>query len=100
MKIIENIKKKWEDSLLNHYLVIRKDNEILYNKVKDLEKGYKPLIDLKNVYLANLRVKNLEIARLKKKLEKIDKYMQECEAGNILFTGLNYREVKDIIGGK
>ena len=100
MKLINNIKEKWELSLIKKNLDYEKEIKLLRKKFEEEVGKNKPLIDLKNVYLSNYRVKCLEIARLKKKLEKIDKYMQECEAGNILFTGLNYREVKDIIGGK
>ena len=100
MKIIDNLKKKYEDSLLKENRDLKVDRNLLRKRVEELEESYKPLINLKNIYLAELRVKNLENGRLKRKLEKISKYMLECEAGNILFTGINYREVKDIIGGK
>lgn len=100
MKFIDNIKEKWETSLIKENKDLKVDNKLLRKKIEELEESYKPLINLKNIYLAELRVKNLENGRLKRKLEKISKYMLECEAGNILFTGLNYREVKDIIGGK
>ena len=100
MKVIDNIKKKYEDSLIKENRDIKIDNKLLRKRVEELEESYKPLINLKNIYLAELRVRNLEIGRLKKKLDKLSRYMLECEAGNILFTGLNYREVKDIIGGK
>ena len=100
MKIIDNLKKKYEGSLLKENRDLKVDRNLLRKRVEELEESYKPLINLKNIYLAELRVKNLENGRLKRKLEKIGKYMLECEAGNILFTGLNYREVKDIIGCK
>ena len=100
MKWINRIKEKYENSYIKKNKDLLDDNKILRKRVEELERNYEPLINLKNIYLAELRVRNLEIGRLKKKLEKLDKYMLECEAGNILFTGLNYREVKDIIGGK
>ena len=100
MKIIDNLKKKYEDSLLKENRDLKVDRNLLRKRVEELEESYKPLINLKNIYLAELRVKNLENGRLKRKLEKINNYMLECEAGNILFTGINYKEVKDIIGGK
>lgn len=100
MKIFDNIKKRYEESILKENRDLKVDRNLLRKRVEELEESYKPLINLKNIYLAELRVRNLEIGRLKKKLEKLDKYMLECEAGNILFTGVNYREVRDLIGGK
>ena len=100
MKWINRIKEKYENSYIKKNKDLLIDNKLLRKRIEELEENYKPLINLKNIYLAELRVKNLENGRLKRKLEKISKYMLECEAGNILFTGLNYREVKDIIGGK
>ena len=100
MKWINRIKEKYENSYIKKNKDLLIDNKLLRKRIEELEENYKPLINLKNIYLAELRVKNLENGRLRRKLEKISKYMLECEAGNILFTGLNYREVKDIIGGK
>ena len=100
MKWINRIKEKYENSYIKKNKDLLIDNKLLRKRIEELEENYKPLINLKNIYLAELRVKNLENGRLKRKLEKLSKYMLECEAGNILFTGLNYREVKDIIGGK
>lgn len=100
MKIFDNIKQKYVESYIYKIKEARIQVNLLSKRVEELEENYKPLINLKNIYLAELRVKNLENGRLKRKLEKLSKYMLECEAGNILFTGLNYREVKDIIGGK
>ena len=100
MKWINRIKEKYENSYIKKNKDLLIDNKLLRKRIEELEENYKPLINLKNIYLAELRVKNLENGRLKRKLEKLSKYMLECEAGNILFTGLNYREVIDIIGGK
>ena len=100
MNWINRIKEKYENSYIKKNKDLLINNKLLRKRIEELEENYKPLINLKNIYLAELRVKNLENGRLKRKLEKISKYMLECEAGNILFTGLNYREVKDIIGGK
>ena len=100
MKWINRIKEKYENSYIKKNKDLLIDNKLLRKRIEELEENYKPLINLKNIYLAELRVKNLENGRLKRKLEKISKYMLECEAGNILFTKINYREVKDIIGGK
>ena len=100
MKWIDRIKEKYENSYIKKNKDLLIDNKLLRKRIEELEENYKPLINLKNIYLAELRVKNLENGRLRRKLEKLSKYMLECEVGNILFTGLNYREVKDIIGGK
>lgn len=100
MKWINRIKEKYENSYIKKNKDLLIDNKLLRKRIEELEDNYKPLINLKNIYLAELRVKNLENGRLKRKIEKLSKYMLECEAGNILFTGLNYREVKEIIGGK
>ncbi|MBQ1551418.1 MAG: hypothetical protein IIZ67_04870 [Bacilli bacterium] len=100
MKWINRIKEKYENSYIKKNKDLLIDNKLLRKRIEELEENYKPLINLKNIYLAELRVKNLENGRLRRKLEKLSKYMLECEVGNILFTGLNYREVKDIIGGK
>ncbi len=100
MKWINRIKEKYENSYIKKNKNLLIDNKLLRKRIEELEDNYKPLINLKNIYLAELRVKNLENGRLKRKIEKLSKYMLECEAGNILFTGLNYREVKEIIGGK
>ena len=100
MKWINRIKEKYENSYIKKNKDLLIDNKLLRKRIEELEENYKPLINLKNIYLAELRVKNLENGRLRRKLEKISKYMLECETGNILFTGLNYREVKEIIGGK
>lgn len=48
--------------------VLREENKLLKDKIKQLEKEQQPLIDLKNKYLSELRSKNLELGRLKKKL--------------------------------
>ena len=48
--------------------VLREENKLLKDKIKQLEKEQQPLIDLKNKYLSELRSKNLELGRLKRKI--------------------------------
>lgn len=48
--------------------VLREENKLLKDKIKQLEKEQQPLIDLKNRYLSELRGKNLELGRLKRKI--------------------------------
>lgn len=63
------IKIKEKINRLLDIVVLKEENKLLKDKIKQLEKEQKPLIDLKNKYLAELRGKNLEIGRLKKRLE-------------------------------
>ena len=49
MKIIDNIKKKYEDSILKENRDLKLDRNLLRKRVEELEESYKPLINLKNI---------------------------------------------------